>query len=676
MPFLNIPLKTVSVDVVGILGIESMPWFNPVQFPVTPGSPQPTPVNRDYRWRVTLSVENQQHSSYLTRNPGIYNGLDITVGQWISNINTGQAWQIINIESKTETQVVAIVQDIYRYNTFRDPTGVGDGGPTFGTYIVFNISDTGLPQMDPIPDAGVSLVFTQNLQSRFEYINLQFDYPLFQFGNNFQVNDVIAVDQETNNFVLSSNAHKIIIGRVTSISDTIPGWFTINPVQKVVDFLNYLPGDVGDTIYTSVIEPGGLSLSPDGAQIYIKLRNNTQSRTVAELPGPTSAGNVFQLNGIDIEINNIGSASDVVTAINSQTSVTGVAADLELQPTEASTDTGLLSFYGEVVLDVTQPAVASINGFTVVFDIESSTPGYSGYTQSPQMALSINLANIPNIVATAPTTQELVITNIVGGPITIVNISNDNANVPFAGPGSGSGIVLVTPSSSDFRLVLTAEDARSINLLNVVGDTLGDFGLVSVENGVKAAGLYVEGGLRTASTTVVADLAQLNSLSPLIGDQAYVIDSDDGAGNAVGEWSTWLYDGSLWVQTANQDSAQTDAKSMELLIVPEPGVNNYIVGQMSTNRRITLITVEVTTAFDSTTSLAIGYSVSNPLTPETNATGLMSAALIDLSVAGTYTVQTDILFGTDTAQGDVTVTAQFTDGGATQGSAQIIVSYV
>lgn len=677
MPFLNIPLKTISGDITNITGIETMPWYNPLQFPVIPGNPAPEPEDKYFRWRVTLSISIQQQSSYLTRNPGQYNGMDVTVGQWIANSSSGLAWQIISIESKSGDEVVAIVQDIYRYNTFRDPTQSGNGSPVFGTYIIFNISDAGLPQIDPIPPGGVSAEFTQNLQSRFEYINLQYDYPLYQADNSFQVNDVIAADSDTNSYVLANSTNKMVVGRVTSISDTIPGWFTINPVQKVVDFLDYLPGDVGDIIYSSTSDPGGITLTPGGAQLYINLRKQTSSLTYSSEQGPTSPGNTVQLNGIDVTVNGSGDMDDMVTAFDLVEADTGVIVSKVLYDTIIETNLSDLSTtYGEIILyAASSPATATINGVSVTFNILSSSTGYEDYTQAPQMAQAINAANIPNIVASAPTTQALIITNTAGGAITIVNTNSDINGVPFAGTNSGSGLPLSTSASTTYRLKFEAIDARAINFLDVVGSITEDFGLISVENGVKACGLYIEDGLRSATSTVVTNLTQLNALSPLVGDQAYVIDSDDGNGNNVGEWSMWLYDGAIWVETANQDSATTDAKSIEYLVEFDSG-NEIEVGKISTGRRVTLITVEVLTPFNASATLSVGYQINNPTTPAPVPEGLMSAGLIDLTVAGTYTTTTDVLFGTDTEQGDVSVLAYFDADSATSGSAQIIVSYV
>ena len=677
MAFLNIPLPSLSATVTSVTGVQSMPWNNPLLYPVIPPSLPPAPEQRDFRWQITMDVETQTQSSNLTRNPGRYNGMDVNVGQWIANLTTGQAWQIISIESKTELNVTAIVQDIDRYNTYRDPVQLGNGSPSLSSYVIFNIGDTGIPEIDPLPAGGAAAEFSINLQSRFQYINQQYDYALYQSGNTFVVGDVIAADATTNSFVLSDATNKIAVGRVTSISDTIPGWFTVNPVQKIVDFLDYLPGDVCDIIYTSTTIPGEITTTPGGAELYIKLRNNTSSVSNATAAGGTASGNTFQLNGVDVQVLGAGTATDLMTAANLETANTGVVVTLDLVPNTVETNNLLITgVYGEAILWASSsPASATINGITVTFNITSTESGYEDYARPTQMAQSINNASIPNIVASNPSPTIVRITNTAGGAITIVNQVSDINGVPVAGANSGTGLALSTPASVTYRLKFTADDARAINFLNVIGDPVGDFGLVSVENGIKACGLYIQSGLRTASTEVVLNLTALNALTPYIGDQAYVIDSDDGQGNHVGEWSMWLYDGSVWVQTSNEDSATTDAKSLEYTLTPSsPGTIN--IGEISTGRRVTLITIEVSTPFDGVATVEIGYQINNPSPLPPVPAGLMTIGLTDLTVVGTYTTYTDILFGTDTAQGDVTVTSTFVNGSSTVGSAQIIVSYV
>jgi hypothetical protein len=683
MTFLSIPVLSIPVSVSAVTGIGTLPWYNPSQFPVIPPNPIPAPLQKNYTWSVTMSVTTQNQSSYLTRQPGKYNGQDIQVGQWIANLSTGTAWQIISITSKTTTQVVAVVQDIYRYNTFRDPSITGNGGPGTGNYVVFNLDDEGLPQIDPAPSSGVSSTFFSNLQSRFQYINLQYNYPLYQASNSFTVGDAVAASSITHNFVLADSTDRVVIGRVTSVSTDQPGWFTINPVQKIVDFLNYLPGNVGDIIYTSLTIPGALTTVPGGSQVYVKLRNDTSSvsySTVASPPASTTAGNVFQLNGVNVTVGGTGTIDDVVAAVNLQSSSTGVSALKVLTPTSISTNPSFLStLYGQPLLSTTPtPAVANIfaNGnppVSVTFNISSTTPGYTNYSRAADMATAINNANIPSITASSPNLSTLTITNSAGTSITLVNVSPDSNGIQFAGPNSGSGCILGVPASTTYRIQFTAIDARPIDFLDVVGHTTTDFGLVSVENGIKAAGLYIQEGLRSASTTVVTNIAALDALSPLIGDQAYVIDSNDGHGNNVGEWSMWLYDGTDWVETSNQSSATTDAKSLEYtLTTASPSLIN--IGTISTGRRVGLITVEVNTPFDHSPTLTLGYNITAAALSVP--AGLMDTTQIDLTTVGTYTATSDTLFGTDTPTGDVTITATFAIGTSTMGSAQIIVSYV
>jgi hypothetical protein len=333
--------------------------------------------------------------------------------------------------------------------------------------------------------------------------------------------------------------------------------------------------------------------------------------------------------------------------------------------------------YGEPALWASSsPATATINGVPVTFNIVSTDPGYTDYARAAQMAQSINAANITNIIASTPSQLVLLLTNTAGGAITIVNGTPDINAVSFAGTDSGSGLELITPASTQPLVKFTAIDARPINFLDVTGTAVEDFGLISVENGVKACGLYIEEGLRTATLTVVTNLTALNAMNPLIGDQAYVINSDDGQGNNVNEWSLWLFNGSIWIETSNQDSSTTDAKSLEytLTTISPASIN---IGSISTGRRVTLITVEVITPFNNPlATLAIGYLVNNPALPPPVPAGLMINGLIDLTVAGTYTTSTDILFGIDTVEGDVTIISTFTNGGSTLGTAQIIVSYV
>ena len=671
MGFLNIPLKTIGAFSTEINSVQTMPWDNPNMYPVAPGAPAPSAVPRDFTWSVRFDIVPQQHSAAQSRAPGKYTGMDVTVGQWVANSVTGQAWQIIEVSEKSDSAVKVTLQDVYRYNTFRDTTGSGVGAPSLGNYIIFNISDAGLPQIDPVPVFGISAHFTQNLSSRFEYINTQYDYPLYQEGNTFSVGDVIAADSVTNQFVLADGVHRVVIGRITSLSDTKPGWFTINPVQKIVDFLDWLPGNVGDIIYS---DGTALSTTGIGPQIYVKLRDNTRTVVNGKSVMPPEFGSVLQVNGVNVEFTGV-SAESAAADINAVSSQTGITA--EVVAAAQYIDVGIVTnIYGEPALyAVSNPATAKINGVLVTFDIASTEPGYAEYSRATQIAQAINRANIPNVTAVTSSTITLRIINEAGSGIVITDQTSDPNGVFFAGPNSATGFPVNTPASTAEILRLTAVDSRPINLLDVVGTPTVTAGLVSVENGVKAAGMYIKEGLRNSNATVVANLQQLYALQPIAGDSAFVIDSADAEGNNQSEWSMWLYDGAAWVRTSTQDSATTDAKSLEETFAHD-SVPDIIVGHISTGRRITLITVEVFEAFDGNATLSIGYDIHNITNPVSTLDGLMMPEIIDLTVPGIYTCSSSVLFGVDTPEGDVTVTASYNRGGATGGAAQIIVSYV
>jgi hypothetical protein len=178
---------------------------------------------------------------------------------------------------------------------------------------------------------------------------------------------------------------------------------------------------------------------------------------------------------------------------------------------------------------------------------------------------------------------------------------------------------------------------------------------------------------------VVGTLTARNALTPTLGNQAYVVDSDDGSGGYANQWSLWIYTisgpSNGWTLLARQDSADSDSATIEFTFDPSTP-SAITVGTLPTGGRITLITIEVVVPFDGTPTIEVGYTVNNPLLPPPVPAGLMTISEIDLTIAGTYSALSDILFGTDTLPGDVDITANFTAGGATVGSAQIIVSYV
>jgi hypothetical protein len=149
-------------------------------------------------------------------------------------------------------------------------------------------------------------------------------------ASNFLYGDVVAIDEATGTYIKSDGSHLNVVGTVTAVDDSGTN-ISINAIQKVVDTLNYLPGVVGDLIYTDPTNPGGLTTTAGGTQVYLKLRNQTSSTTQSSTFGSatstiTTAGYTFNVNGILAVVGGSGSLTDVRDAINSISAATGVSA--------------------------------------------------------------------------------------------------------------------------------------------------------------------------------------------------------------------------------------------------------------------------------------------------------------------------------------------------------------
>lgn len=262
---------------------------------------------------------------------------------------------------------------------------------------------------------------------------------------------------------------------------------------------------------------------------------------------------------------------------------------------------------------------------------------------------------------------------------------SDTAKPPVANAflkwnGAGTQIVYTStiPATqiSGLSPVATLGTLGSLTNLLPSVDTLNgssDVGKILGWNGSKWAPATV-----TASTYVANNLTDRNLLNPTLGDQCYVINSDDGNGNNVGEWSQWIFTGSGpsngWVLLASEISAESKSSTIQVTFGYQTP-NSIVVGPLSSGGRVTLITIEVLTPFDGFSTIEVGYTINNPITPETSINGLMTVNESDLATAGVYSAVTDLKFGQDTAEGDITITAS-RSGTSTVGVGQITVSYV
>ncbi len=650
---IEVPAKVIGATASSITGVATWPYNNGQYDPYWSGGSSP----KYYQWRVELTINEQVHSSFKTRRPYRYDGFDVQVGDYIADQNNGVTVKIITIESKATGSISCIVEDVLRYNTFRDPSQLGGGifsAPT--AVVIFELNEQGQPIIDPAPD-GASATFFTNVSSHFQNLEKNYNFILDQSAHGFITGQVIAADPGSNSFVLADSGHPYVVGSVSNI-DLGPDSFMINPFQKIVDDYTSLIGEVGDLLYVNTSEPGEYSLV--GTQpVLIKLRQQTNSTVTGmtlEADANTASDASFMLNGVEIVVGNAGLPSDLVSSCNLELANTGVIASFVENLPSATTDLSLLNNFGVVV--VALPYTTNINGTTVTFatTTSGSTTIGDGYADQYDIASDINAASISGVLATADGSS-ITLSRTSPGTISITNIGTDGLGNPFAGPNSSTGLPTSISSGSSY-IKLDAVDARAIDLFDINGSPTTDFGLYSVENGTKAAALVIEQGIRQAASYVVADIPARDALEALFGDQAYVVD----VGN--GEWAFYIYTlDSEWVQLSNKDSSETDAQSVELPI--SAGSNaSATIHTISNGRRVSFVTVTVVDPFNAPATVAVGDDSDNDR--------LMTADQNDLTSAGDYSTTPSYTYSPGS---DTNIKYYFDASGATVGNAIVAITY-
>ncbi len=609
-----------------------------------------------YQWEITGTVTAQAHGSHLTRKDFEYNGLDVQVGDWIAGATTGTCLRIISISAKTATSVTMVVEDWLRYNTFR--SSIGNGIFNTGPCVIFQLNENGHPMLDPVPTSITSGDFYLNINSRFQYLNPQMHYVLDQTAHGFSAGDVISVTGSGFVKTTSATANKVI-GTCTNPGPGV-NQFMIRPNTRIIDFLPAIPGNVSDFIYTHATTAGALTTNDASGRIqFLKIANAIESSVTGTQINPTvTANDVIEINETPVTLTST-TLTQTIADINGSTSTHGVTASSTPSPTTATTATLSLA-YG--LVGVYPGGVITINGTSVT--INTTTAGQAAYG----IAVAIGADIVADVNAAAPTNitaslsgSNVVLTESQGNAITIVNVTNDGQGNPVAGASSGTGWPLSTSASTGAYIKLARADGGEILLDQTTGTPLNALGVYSVHNGRPPLAVTVEQGLRTSGgTTVVNNVFALNALSAQTGDTAYVIDSGNG------EWKFMIYNGSAWIQLSDEDSADVDAKTITATVAQSGGSGNTTIGTVSNNARITLVSVEVTQAFDdANATLTVGDSGDNDR--------LASDVMIDLTSTGTYAMQPAYQY---TGGSDTDIVAYLNIGSSSTGSAKVLVSYM
>lgn len=657
------PSKVLAVTVSSSVGIESWLYDDGFNDPWWRGATGTgSSAGKPTKFRVVFSVTASGHSSHLTRKPFSYDGLDIKVGDWICGVADPKALKIVKIESKTTSSITAIIEDVDRYNTFRDPNGNADAMfSTPGTAIVFGLGDDGLPVLDPIVSAMSNMQVFDQVMARFRVFNPNRRQRFEQVGHGFTEGNMLKVNPATGLFERATSSDLYPAGVVSDIGPG-PNVFYLTPTTKIIMNLEPgLPGNAGEIIYQDAVTPGLLTSNQGSSSkaVFVKLTDAKKCYVIGDATAPTtSVGNKIEINKVGVVFSTgtggTASASDILTDINATTTDHGVTAVMSSPPTTI-TGTAAPAFS-----DVSTGAMAwQIN--SVSFSIPTGTPSitYAGTTYPGvwDFLREINERSNETGVYASESSGSLVLTHASGGNITVANVTPATTNGNYKSFTDAIGVTSVTAASPSY-IKLEREDGGEIIIANSVGVPLTDMGVNSVANGELPMGLVIEqGGSNLVGTYVVADVTSRNNLQNLTdGSTAFV--QDDGNG----EWAMYVYSTGVWVRMADEDSADTDANTLSASVLPFSSANTSL-GNVSASSRVTLITVEVVSVFNGSPTLSIGDAGDSDR--------LMADNDLDLSSTGTYTVPSSYQFTNETE-----LIVYFVSGGATSGSAKIIVSYM
>jgi hypothetical protein len=663
---LNVPNKVLGVSVSSITGKTRWDYANGSADRWWSGGTNP----KFYRWTVVFSVTSQSHGSHLTRKDREFNGLDVTVGDWIAGATDGKCLKIISVSAKSSSSVTCVVEDVARYNTFKSNTGSGIFGT--GGAVVFTLNESGHPMLDPLPTGIVSSDFYPNVNSRFQYLNPQLNYLLEQESHGFSVGDVVAVSS-LGRYVKANAALVAKSFGVVVESGPGPDAFMIAPNNRIIDFVPAIPGNAGDFVYADT--DGDLTTADTGKIMFLKIAEAIPSVVIGSNINPTiSDGTVTVFNGQSLTFNGAGftsNVSEIVTQINSLSN-TNIVANTTPAPTEVSSvATG--TAYGLVGGFVPFSGYINSGSGNTLVNFTTSTAGQAVYGAAvgipEDMASDINAANIPNLTAEATSSTVLKLTEANGNAINLFNGNADqNQGAHFVGSSNVSGLPAVTSASTGSKLKLTRSDGGPINIFDNNGTFENRTGCFSVHNGMFPLAMNVEQGIRSASVTVVNDITSRDNLSPAVGDQAYVL--DDG----TGEWALFLYDNTNWVKISDQDSANTDAQTISYTMTAPVGgfgnSNTVVLGNISPGSKVQSVSIEVNTVFtggSQDATVEVGINGDNDL--------LHAVDDSDLSSQGSYFSQPEYLYASSNTA-EMIVRLRTNHYGATAGNLTVKVTYI
>jgi|TARA_B110000908_G_scaffold148703_1_gene181404 hypothetical protein len=441
----------------------------------------------EYTTTITISAQSVGDASVRASSGlgvgGQYNGVDVAIGDYLAIDSGTKVFKITAISAKTTTSVSLTFQDVNmiiartfsnRINTINDGSSV----------VIFRASDAEDAVIALSQLGGFSGV--EAISAIQNYFNINKPQQRFTFSpidtGSLTVGDSVTIfGSGTGYYLNQATGSDPVIGTVSDIY----GGNKVNVRTSGKVITNFTApeklttGGIETTWYLS--GSGDISNNVSNSPQYLQLTNPIPSSVTSTVANTTFDETQYNLiiNGIEVISQDAGggtlTTSEITSSINgsSYPSLThtsasiietggGFASATTLGSAGSGGSAGTLGYNPllAIVLQATagptgtyssapgEFSITAPNGITfsvrpIEADFVEASFGNVPCASATRIAIDINTAATAagaNVVATAPSANELVITGQGAGTLIITNTTNDAFSVATVGNGSGTGL--------------------------------------------------------------------------------------------------------------------------------------------------------------------------------------------------------------------------------------------
>ena len=458
------------------------------------------------------TIVAQSHSDASTREPLLYNGLDIEGGMFIADDGGQTILRINSISSKYEGGITCLCEDVdmesYRLN------GINTIASNAGV-VIFGLNIEGEPIIVGTPFQSGAV---DKIQSRFS-LNEKDDRVKFTHLVAPTVNkgDVVTIDSNGDLVKFGTVGASeikvgIVVDKIRNGKDVYVKPF--NDIIRNYSDPEILNGTASDVYYTDESVAGSITTTVGGKAAFLQLNNSiatTQSITSVAQPG---SSDIITLNGVTIfdgpNGDTVADATVFSSLINTFTGATNVTSAITQAPGSVDAESNGLAYAGSwgthdifIPLYIQGgsapaqfPEITISDGITtnnVVFDTPDSVGiGYNiispaGIVSAIQSVITANSMQltVASYSSTAHNGDAIRIsTTGTATSVTLTNVFADPFGGNVAGNGSSTGLGLSASLGSP-TLTLTRVSGGNIDIdgTPLSGGYLNQSGVVSSNSG-------------------------------------------------------------------------------------------------------------------------------------------------------------------------------------------------